>query len=143
MENQAILALVERIVNAPNNDARVKELMNFAPEALLHRAGLTHRSSLLESTLSYTGAMTVGMFMGASAALMLVPGARSELRARFRKSLDRLDHDEKPSSGLSREGKQQPNHIDTKAESHPQRDPSTSMTGRSDGKSIVSAPNHG
>lgn len=134
MENQAILALVERIVNAPNNDARVKELMNFAPEALLHRAGLTHRSSLLESTLSYTGAMTVGMFMGASAALMLVPGARSELRARFRKSLDRLDHDEKPSSG---------NHIDTKADGHSSRDPSTSMTGRSDRQSIVSAPNHG
>jgi hypothetical protein len=65
---------------------------------------------------------------------MLVPGARSELRARFRKSLDRLDRDEKPSSG---------NHIDTKADGHSSRDPSTSMTGRSDRQSIVSAPNHG
>lgn len=134
MENQAILALVGRIVNAPNNEARVKELMTFAPEALLHRAGLTHRASLLESTLSYTGAMTVGMFMGACAALMLVPGARSELRARFRKSLDRLDRDEKPSTG---------NHIDTKAEHTSSRDPSTTMTGRSDRQSIVAAPNHG
>lgn len=134
MENKALLQLVERIVSAPNNDVRIQELMNFAPEALLHRAGLTHRASLLETTLSYTGAMTVGMVMGASAALMLVPGARGELRSRFRKSLDKLDHDEKPSKG---------NHIDTKGEGHSSRDPSTSMTGRSDRQSIVSAPNHG
>jgi len=115
MDNQALLQLVDRIVKAPDNDARIKELMNFAPEALLQRAGLTHRSSMLESTLSFTGAMTVGMMVGASAALMLVPGARSELRARIRKSLDRVE--EKSESVITEI------QMDMK-------DPSKSMTGR-------------
>ncbi len=115
MDNQALLQLVDRIVKAPDNEARIQELMSFAPEALLQRAGLTHRSSMVESTLSFAGAMTVGMMVGASAALMLVPGARSELRARIRKSLDRAE--DKPESEATEI------QLDMK-------DPSKSMTGR-------------
>ena len=189
MENKALLQLVERIMNAPNNDARIQELMNFAPESLLHRAGLTHRSSMLESTLSITGAISVGMILGASGAMMLVPGARKELRARLRKSLDRLDHDTVASAGgvvdttatkvdpkrdpkdhsvspkaqLTRDpmgdpasdpmgdpkhSKQEP-HLDPKSDprdelkAHPMRDPSTSLTGRSDRQTTGSPTNHG
>lgn len=112
MDNQALRQLAERIVKAPDNETRIQELISFAPEALL---GSSHRSSIVASTFSFAGAMTLGMVVGASATLMLVPGARGELRERVRKMLDRRE---------------------AKAEAEPEeiqldmKDPSKSMTGR-------------
>lgn len=114
MDNQALRQLAERIVKAPDNETRIQELIAFAPEALLHRTG-SHRSGIVESTLSFAGAMTLGVVVGASATLMLVPGARGELRERVRKMLERRE---------------------TKTEADPEeiqldmKDPSKSMTGR-------------
>lgn len=115
MDNQALRQLVERIVKAPDNETRIQELISFAPEALLHRSGSSHRGSMVESTLSFTGAMALGAVVGAGATLMLVPGARSELRERVRKMLER------------REAKTEvaPEEIQLDM-----KDPSKSMTGR-------------
>jgi hypothetical protein len=95
MDRQAMTQLAERIARAPNNEARVQELVNLAPDAMLSRIGLAHRSSMLGTALTFTGVFVVGAAIGAGAALLFAPTTGQELQTKIKKQGRRLSRDVK------------------------------------------------
>ena len=99
MDSQSMIQLAQRILHAPNNDARVSELVHLAPDAALARIGLAHRSSFLGTALSLTGALVVGVAIGAGAALLFAPTSGNELQAKLRRQAKRLSREAKKAAG--------------------------------------------
>jgi len=89
MDRQQMIDLAQRIVHAPDNDARVQELVQLTPSSTLARIGLAHRPSMLGSVLSFTGAVAIGAIIGAGTALLLAPTSGEELQTKLRRQAKR------------------------------------------------------
>jgi hypothetical protein len=95
MDRQAMIDFAQRMMHAPDNDARVHELVNLAPDSALARVGLARQPSMLGTVLSFTGAIAFGAVIGAGAALLLAPTSGEELQGKIRKQVRRLSRDVK------------------------------------------------
>lgn len=95
MDRQTMIDLAQRIARAPSNDARITELANLAPDAMLARYGLAHRSSVLGSLVAGTGIFLAGAAIGACTALLLAPSTGKELQQKIRKQSRRVSRDVK------------------------------------------------
>ena len=90
MNRQTMVDLAQRVARAPSNDARMHELMHYAPNSTLARFGLAHRSSGLGALLGVTGAFAIGAMVGAGVAALLTPTSGKELQTKLRGQGTRL-----------------------------------------------------
>lgn len=95
MDRQQMFDLAQRIVNARDNDARVRELVSLAPDSALARIGLARQPSMLGTVLSFTGAIALGAVIGAGTALLLAPTSGEELQTKLRRQAKRVSRDVK------------------------------------------------
>lgn len=93
MDSQTMFDLAQRLVHAPDNDARARELVNLTPDAMLSRLGLARKPSVLDTFLSLTGAAAFGAIVGAGAALLLAPTSGKELQTKLRRQAKRAARD--------------------------------------------------
>lgn len=98
MEPQTMFDLAQRITRAPNNDARMQELMELVSNRTLSRFGVAHRTSALSMVLSLTGAVAIGAILGAGTALLLAPTSGKELQTKLRGQAQRLSRSAKKAS---------------------------------------------
>jgi hypothetical protein len=90
-----MMDFADRIVRAPDNDARAREIVNLAPDATLARYGLMHRPSMITTTLAFTGAVAIGAFIGAGAALLFTPMTGKDVQEKLRTQAKRLSREAK------------------------------------------------
>jgi gas vesicle protein len=90
-----MIQLAQRIMNAPDNDTRVQELVALTPDATLARIGLARRPSFLGTALTITGAVAVGAVLGAGTALLFAPTSGRELQTKLRRQAKRVSKDVK------------------------------------------------
>ena len=95
MDRNEMMDVARRIARAPNNEARICELTSLASDAALSRLGLQHRSSMLGTAMTVTGALVIGAAIGAGAALLFAPTSGKELQQKLRRQAKRVSRDVK------------------------------------------------
>ena len=93
MNRQAMISLAQRLTQAPDNAARLLEIGNLAPDAILSPLGLARRSSFATTALTATGIFVVGAAIGAGVALLLAPTTGLELQTKLRSKGERVTRD--------------------------------------------------
>jgi len=98
-----MIDFAQRIANAPDNDARVRQIVDLAPSSALARLGLARQPSMIGTVLSYTGAVAFGALVGAGAALLLTPTTGPELQTKLRRQAKRVSRDVTKATDEARE----------------------------------------
>lgn len=93
MDRHTLLTLAQRILAAPDLDARARELTSLASARQLARIGLSQRPSVLGTVLATTGVLALGVVVGAAAGLLFAPTAGVELRKRMLARVEELSRD--------------------------------------------------
>jgi len=90
-----MMDFAQRMIHAPDNDTRAREIVGLTPDATLARIGLARQPSTIGIVLSYAGAVALGAIAGAGAALLLAPTSGDELQEKIRTQAKRMSRDMK------------------------------------------------
>jgi hypothetical protein len=95
MDRQSMMDFAQRMMHAPDYDARAREIVGLTPDTMLARMGLARQPSTIGIVLSYAGAIALGAIAGAGTALLLAPTSGEELQEKLRAQAKRLSRDAK------------------------------------------------